>query len=212
MVQVKHIVIASAALLICGSVGSVSYMKFWSESTNRAIINRSDPTVLAFQEPENYMLPIDRTTFTVSQKISLNRIDIPQISSYSTNDFSAQNANVTVWEKDDFKSAENQTNCLRTFNATLSPVHENGIEIFPAILLVPKKVYEIQVEIPFNDTFSFIYNGNHEIKEYKIKRSFFRRSIVVKFYQNNTQAEQPEPNDDKRQLTQGVVQRFYLEY
>lgn len=209
MVQVKHIVIASAALLICGGVGSVAYMKFRSENTNRAIINRSDPMVLAFLEPENYMLPIDRTTFTVSKKVSLNRIDIPHISSHSTGDLSDQNANVTVWEKDDFKSADNQTICIRMFNATLSSAHESVIEILPAIPLIPKKVYEIQVEIPHNDTFSFMYKGYHEIKEYRIKRSFFRRSIVVKFYQNNTQT---EPIDVKRQLTQGVIQRFYLEY
>lgn len=204
MVQVKFVVMAAAALLVCTG----AYMKYFSETTVLAIVNRSNPTELA---SEYYMPSIDRTTFTVNRKVWLQQIDIPAIFKYRKKEpkpFSFYFVNVTIFEKANFDSNENQTECIAMLDTKVSSSKESHINISPAILLKPDKVYEINVDFPTSD-WKFMYKGTHEIGGYIIKKSFFQ-SIIVEFHQTNPQIGPPDRTDDKRKLSQGVIQRLYL--
>lgn len=176
--------------------------KFWP--SKRLVI--LDRTVDGFKSPGYYMLPEDKTTFSVSRAIWLKQFDISKIFVYDpTKEVPIDHVRVNFKIVQLLKTDPTRQREIFSGNTALSSTHEANVQL--NILLKPDFDYEIRIEMPEN--LQLMYTNFLEIREFKINK-WFGRSIYVNFYQHNSGEKPPVIEDDKRKKSQGIVNRIYL--
>lgn len=197
MIQLKAIWLISAVVVICGGFG---------EAKRTTILDRFIGNF------GYYILPVDRTAFTVDRPVWLMQIDIPKVFGYhptSKKNIDNVSAKITLIEtnKDGEKTEEKKK--IFVGETLLNSKYEAEVKMPKEIQLNPGFEYEIQVETP-EDTHLMI-NETFKKGTMTIHR-FFGKSIHVKFSQRNPNVKPPFDEATKRKLSNGLVRRMHLKY
>lgn len=197
MIQLKAILLISAVVLLCGGFG---------EAKRTTVLDRFIGNF------GYYILPVDRTAFTVDRPVWLMQIDIPKVFGYhpkSKKNIENVSTNVTLIEtsKDGKKTGKQKK--IFVGETLLHSKYEAIVKMPTDILLNPGFEYEIQMETP-EDTHLMI-NETFKKGTMTIHR-FFSKSIHVKFLQRNPNVKPPYDEVTKRKLSNGLVRRMHLKY
>lgn len=192
MFQLKAILFISAVVLCCGT---------FTEAKRWSVLDR-------FRSNYGYYVPsVDKTAFTVSEKISLRQIDLPKVFGYhhmKKLNLESVPATVTVIEV-----LHGEQEILFSDETTLSSQHEAIVKVPWEIELEPNTQYEIHVETPQDQ--HIMINEHYELGVQKLRR-FFKKSIEVNFHQGNALVPPPTEKETKRKLSQGLVRRMHFVY
>lgn len=175
--------------------------------THRFLLDRSAPNYIS---PGYYLLPIDRTTFSVSRPIYLEQFDVSKIYLYDPvqevhiNRVPIQFKLVEIY-RTNFKDKATILAGTMILNSTM----DAKIKFSSNLILDPYFLYEIRLEMPKNMT--LMYNEFLKIQEYTIKRPF-GRSIEINLYQYNSDVRPPNVIDSRRKVSQGMVKRLYFRF
>lgn len=197
-------------ILYCGNLCSAS----WWNPMRSAIIDRTIAPPENDTESGNFhILPVDRTTFSVSKELWLHQIDMAKIFTINEN----QKTNLTHDLMVKVKIVQMQIND-RTFIATiyngnvnLSSLNEAKIVFKEDISLKRGFMYEIRFFMP---ELNFVYSENLSIATHKIWRAFWR-SIVTTFFPSNINFiddSRISGNVNEKKISVGLVKRLHYKY
>lgn len=199
--------ILTLLLLLCGNFCKALRLN----PTRSATIDRSVPAANDTAE-DFHILPVDRTTFSISREIWLHQIDLAKI--FISN--ASQKINVTNGVPVKVKIVQMHINDRKYIaavyigNVELSSMNEARITFESDILLKPRNMYEIQLFMP---AFNFIYSENLSIKTQKIRRLLFWRSIIMSFFPSNVDDTTANGvNISEQSISVGLVKRFHIKY
>lgn len=196
-------------ILLCIDV--VMNERFGWNPRHMVIVDRSVPN----QESSGYfILPIDKTAFTVDKIVWLYEFDIAKVFLYDPiKEIPVENVPVRVkFVKIANHSLTNETTKAEVVfvgRAILNSAHETTVKVLAKVPLHPGFVYEIRLKMP--DKIHFMYKEYFDIKDYKINR-FFGKSITVGFLQHNPIHRPPNPADNRRKVSNGLVKKLHLKY
>lgn len=186
--------------------------KSWWNPIQSATLDRTIPATNG-TEPDNFhILPVDRTTFTVTKELLLHQIDMTKIFTMNAN----QKTNLTDDVSVKVKIVQMQIND-RTFVATvysgsvnLSSINETKLNFKDDIALKRNYMYEIRFFMP---AMNFVYSENLGIATHKIWRPFLR-SIVTSFFPSNVNFVESPTNDavHEKKISFGMVKRLHYKY
>lgn len=198
-----HLLSVFTLILFCGIFCEAS----WWNPERTAIIDRTIPTSNGTKTEDFHILPVDRTTFSVSKEIWLQQIDIAKIFLSNAN----HKTNITNDLSVKVKIVQMQIND-RTFIATvfngkvnLSSMNDAKIVFKENIPLKRNNMYEIQLFMP---GLNFVYSDNLSIATHKIWRAFFR-SIVTSFFPSNVNI---DGTNNEKKISVGLVKRLLVKY
>lgn len=164
--------------------------------------------------PGYFVLPVDRTAFSINYPAWLFQIDISTVynssSSNSSNFVPVGNVPVKVKIIEKYLSDMHDKEIVFVGQVKLNSTHERSIKFNPEIWLNPKSMYEIRLAMP---SYNFVYNDNFNIKEQRIKQHLWR-SLILTYYQNNI----VDPPFDypfastTLEVSHGMVKRLHLKY
>lgn len=192
--------------LLCGNFCVAS----WWNPMRSATIDRSMPATNDTRD--FHILPVDRTTFSISKGVWLQQIDMSKIfiSNASRNVNVPNNVSVKVKIVQMHLNDRRFKAAVYIGNVTLSSINETKIVFQSDILLQSGNMYEIQLFMP---ALNFIYSENLSVKPYKIRRLTFWRSIVMSFFPANVvDSSTPIENISKMKISVGLVKRIHLKY
>lgn len=199
-----HLLSVFTLILISGKISAAS----WWNPERTAILDRTIPATNDTKPEDSYILPVDRTTFSVSKEVRLQQIDIAKI---FTKNAAGQKTNVTDNVSVKVKIVQMQIND-RTFIATvfngkanLSSMNDTKITFKDGIPLKRYNMYEIQLFMP---ALNFVYSDNLSIATHKIWRAFLR-SIVTSFFPSNVNI---GGSDGEKKISVGLVKRLHYKY
>lgn len=207
--QLKFVCLLSAVVLMCGSFGEAVKIGFpWSRLQTWNL----DRSVSQFASPGYYVLPTDKTGFSVSHPLWLEQFDVSKIYVYDpikeiiSDNVTVKFEIVEILKEDSHETIifKGQTVLNSTYEAKVNTKHSNT-----GIQLKPGYTYEIQLEIPQGK--QLMYNEFLEIKEFS-KRRFLHNFIYLRFYQVNPDSKPPTEGDTNRKLSHGLVKRLHLKY
>lgn len=191
-------------ILFCGNFCGASS---WWNPVRSATIDRTIPASNGTKPVDFHILPVDRTTFSVSKEILLHQIDMAKI--FISN--ASQKTNITNDVTVKVKIVQMQIND-RTFIATvyngkidLSSMNEAKITFKEDIPLKRDNMYEIRLFMP---ALNFVYSENLSTATHKIRRAFWR-SIVTSFFPANVNFIE---NDNEKKISVGLVKRLHIKY
>lgn len=168
-----------------------------------AVIDRSLPD----DGTPNYyhILPVDRTTFSVSRKVWLHRIDIAKIFGLISNEkVPIDNVSVKVKITEKYLNDMKDKAVVFVGNVVLNSTSEARIKFSPEIVLTPEHMYEIRFLMPAQN---FIYDEQLSVKGQQIKRKLWS-AIRTSFYRTNI-ADKPSGEE---KISYGMVKRIYIKY
>lgn len=204
--QFKLLWLLSAVVLFCSGftsteasvIGDVFY------NPNRTVV--LDRSVDTYAKPGYYLLPVDRTTFTVDRYLWLHQFNLSKVYIYHAE--KEEPIDVIPVKYQIVRIQNRSEEVLLAGKTKISSNYVASVK-FHDILLKPDYYYEIRVELP--EKVVLMYIDNLEIKEYYLRR--FYKPIQVKFYQHNA-ADKPPPGVEggKRLLSHGLVKQLYLKY
>lgn len=158
-----------------------------------------------------YILPIDRTAFTVDRPVWLQQFDIAKVFAYDPNHKIAVHrvpVTVRIRKMTDLKDKSTYETVFLA-HTTLNSTHEAKVNVFSAVMLKPNFVYEIRVKMP--EKVHFMHNDQLETRGYEISR-FFSKTIHLIFHQHNSNHKPGHIRDSRRQVSQGMVKRLHVKY
>lgn len=201
LLRLQTLWILSLILLYCGN-GEAS----WLNPIKTAVIDRSMPDD---GTPSYYhILPVDRTTFSVTRKVWLYQIDIARIFSLISNEkLPIDNVSVKVKITEKYLNDMKDKAVVFVGNVVLNSTSEAKIDFSPEIMLTPKHMYEIRFLMPAQN---FIYDEHLSVKDQKIKRKLWS-AIRTSFYRTNI-ADKPSAGGSEEKISYGIVKRIYIKY
>lgn len=179
----------------------------WWNPEQTAILDRTILVSNCSESEDSQILPVDRTTFTVSKEVWLQQIDIAKV--FISN--ASQRTNLTDDVAVKVKIVQMRIND-RTFIANVfkgqvnvSSMNDAKITFQDGIALKRYNMYEIQLFMP---ALNFVHSDNLSIATHKIWRAFFR-SIVTSFFPSNVGI---IGTDNKKKISVGLVKRLHFKY
>lgn len=202
--RLKFLCLFVVVVLSCGEASKIDFP--WSRHRTWIL----DRTALKDPLPGYYVLPVDRTAFTVDYPLWLEHFHVSKIYLYDP-DKEIISTDVNV----NYKIVEIYTSYEKTIfegEAVLNSTVEarvNTTRLNKGVLLKPGYNYEIRLEIPEDK--QLMYNEFLEIDEFKIRR-IWDKYIHVRFYQVNPPTKPPNEGDNRRKLSRGMIKRFHFKY
>lgn len=206
------------AVLSCGFMlilfcGKLCEAKSWWNPIRSATIDRAIPAANGTEPDDFHILPVDRTTFTVSKEVLLHQIDMTKIFAMNAK----KKTNLTNDVSVKVKIVQMQMND-RTFVATvysgnvdLSSMNETKLNFEQGIALKRNYMYEIRFFMP---ALNFVYSENIGIATHRIWRPFLR-SIVTSFFPSNVNLMKSSTNkgvSEDNKISFGMVKRLHYKY
>lgn len=200
-------------LLFCyNSVKSSSIDTIQGVETLRWFPKRAvivDRLMAEHPSPGYFVLPVDRTAFSINYPVWLYQFDISKV--YVSNNGSLVPVDyvpvkVKIVEK--YLSDMHDKDVVFVGQATLNSTNEVHIRLSSEILLNPKSMYEIRLAMP---SYNFMYNECFNIKEQRVKRHLWR-SLILTYYQNNIVNPPFNVDSGEQEVSRGMVKRLYLKY
>lgn len=195
-------------ILFCGKLCAAS----WWNPIRSATIDRAIPAANGTESNDFHILPVDRTTFSVSKELSLHQIDMTKIFTMNANEKSNLTNDVSVKVKIVQMLINDRTFVATVYNGNvnLSSMNEAKITFKDGIALKRGYMYEIRFFLP---VLNFVYSENLSIATHKIWRPFLR-SIVTSFFPSNVNFDDSPRNDDvhEKKISVGLVKRLHYKY
>lgn len=210
MVQLRVVLLFSSVLLFCSGFGEAKLPELIPNDTT--VLERFTGNY------GYYILPIDRTTFSVDHAVWLMQFDISKVFGYhptSKTNINNVLAKVRLYEinkkdgNDDNDETVEEKKEIFFGQISLNSEHEAIVKMPRDILLKTGYEYQIQVETP-EDTHLMI-NETFTMRTMKIHRPL-AKSIQVKFHQSNPNVKPPFDEATKRKPSNGLVRRIHLKY
>lgn len=207
LIRFQRLWILSVFLLFSSDGDASIINRSWWNPNRTAIIDRS----LSDNGTSSYyrILPVDRTTFSLTRKVWLHQIDIAQIFTNSSNrKVLVESLPVKV------KIIEKMIHDMRdkaivfVGNVILNSTSEARIEFSPDITLTPSNMYEVRFFMP---AMNFIYDEHLSVQEFVIKRQLWS-SIRTSFYRTNIVDKPPFHNQHIDRISGGIVKRIHIKY
>lgn len=207
MSQLKCCLIWLMLMLCCA--GQMNDRFGWNPRRT-IVIDRFTPN---YDSPGYFLLPIDKTAFTVDRSVWLHSFDIAKVFLYDPFDEKSIN-NVPVkvkFVKIANHSLANEIPAEVVFvgRAILNSTHETHVKVPAKVPLHPGFTYEIRLKMP--EKVHLMYNEFLDIRDYKINR-FFGKTITVSFFIHNPIINPPNNTDHRRKISHGMVKRIQLIY
>lgn len=193
-------------LLVCCCFGAVLSDKkaLWKR---RYVLDRSAPNYIS---PGYYILPIDRTTFSVSHPVYLDQFDVSRIFLYDpTEEVYVNRVPVQFKFVEIYRSNFHDKATLLAGRMLLNSTYDSSFKFSSDLKLDPSFLYEIRLEMPSN--MNLMYNEYLKVREFTIKRPF-GRSVEINLYQYNSDVKPPNVTDTRRKVSQGMVKRLHFKY
>ena len=171
-----------------------------------------DRTALRDPLPGYYVLPVDRTAFTVDYPLWLEHFHVSKIYLYDpdkeiiSDDVYVNYKIVEILKEDSYERIIFEG--VAVLNSTVE-ARVNTTRLNTGVPLKPGYTYEIQLEIPEGK--QLMYNEFLDIKEFSIRR-IWNKYIHVHFYQVNPPTKPPNEDDNRRKLSHGMIKRLHLKY
>lgn len=199
-------------LMVCCDFGAAQMNERFGWNPRRSII--IDRFASNIESSGYFVLPQDKTAFTVDHPVWLHAFDITKVFLYDPNEERAVH-NVPVKVK--FVKIANHTlgsnipaEVIFVGRAILNSTHETRVKVPAKVPLHPGFIYEIRLKMP--EKVHLMYNEFLDIRDYKINR-FFGKTITVSFYLHNPiGSPPPNGNDHRRKISHGMVKRIQLIY
>lgn len=165
--------------------------------------------LVKIKSPGFYILPVDRTAFSVTHPVWLHQFDISRIYEYDLTEIALYSVPVTfkILQGSRFDMRFNQT--LFEGKTVLTSEQETMVKIPNGIQLNRGGVYEIRLELP-EDIYLF-HKETLGVQRYEI-RNYFDYNFHVKFYPFNAYFEKPQVSHDNHTRAYGIVTRLYLNF
>lgn len=201
----------SMVLLIVSNFGdAVMNERFGLNPRHTVVIDRFASN---HESPGYFILPLDKTAFSVDKPLWLHQFDIPKVYLYDPiNEIAVDNLPIRLR----FVKIANQTfpndnpaEVIFIGRTIVNSTHETTVKVPAKVPLHPGFMYEIRLKMP--EKTHLMYNEFHDIRDYKINR-FFGKSITVSFYQHNPMVKPPNPSDKRRKVSHGLVKKLHLKY
>lgn len=210
MSQLKLCLFAVIVVLCSGPTDAVMNERFGLNPRHTVVIDRFVPN---HDSPGYYILPLDKTAFSVDKPLWLHQFDIAKVYLYdAAKEIPVDNVPVRMR----FVKIANQTfpndnpaEVIFIGRTILNSTHEGTVKVPAKVPLHPGFTYEIRLKMP--EKMHLMYNDFLDIREYKINR-FFGKSITVNFYHHNPSVKVPNAVDKQRQVSRGLVKKLHLKY
>lgn len=207
--MVKLLCFISAVVLFCSGFSSaedslnqlVEPKFFWN--INRTVL--LDRAVNYYESPGYYLLPVDRTAFSVDHYVYFDQFNLSKVFLYHKSKEEAIEDVAVNYQIVEIK--DQVENILHVGRIKLSSKHVSSA-VFPTIVLKPYVMYEIRLELPKD--FVLMYLDNLEIKQYTLFKLF--RLLHVKFYQHNADEKPDGIEGTSRKVSHGLVRHLHLKY
>lgn len=199
--------ILSILLFSCG-LSEAGFLDYFRGIFDRKItIDRSEN--LAAQ----YLLPIDKTSFNVSQSVWLRQVDLAVVFAYDQSEEKFKEkeldnvpTNISILQGSNYPE---EPTLLYSENIYLNSTQGAEITFANPILLKKGVEYEIRAEIPEENHLQF--DDNLKLGAFTIRR-FVARNIIVNFNKGNS-GQKPDFDKDTTLLSSnGLVKRIHLKY
>lgn len=197
--------------MLCWDFGATQMNERFGWNPRRSIvINRFAPNN---ESPGYFLLPLDKTAFTVDRPVWLHEFDIAKVFLYDPVDEKPVH-NVPVKVK--FVKIANHSlasnvpaEVIFVGRAILNSTHETRVKVPAKVPLHPGFTYEIRLKMP--EKVHLMYNEFLDVREYKINR-FFGKTITVSFFLHNPIINPPNGTDHRRKISHGLVTRIHFIY
>lgn len=201
----------SAALLCYCDFGVAQMNDRFGWNPRRSVaIDRSAPN---HESAGYFLLPVDKTAFTVDRPVWVREFDIAKIFLYDPIDEKPVH-NVPVRIRfvkiaNNSSGNDNPAEVVFVSRAVLNSTHETRVKVLAKVPLHPGFTYEFRIKMP--EKLHFMYNEFLDIRDYHIKR-FFGKTITVSFYLHNPIVNPPNSTDHRRKVSHGMVKRVHFIY
>lgn len=188
----------SAIVLLCiGFDYAETEIIFWSDGQT-AVFDRSSENPLA---PDYFTKSTDLTTFAVDGDIYLTQIDLPLLLQLAFGSEVVSFSGVIEVEISNREEGE-----LWSVSLEIDPNEETKITFAP-IQLVPYILYDIQVKLPYNSTYTF--GGEYKDSSFEIKSRHADDSVRIDFDNDNVFDANIDVVGDRRPSC-GMVKRLHF--
>lgn len=168
-----------------------------------------DRVMTGYTSPGYFVLPVDRTAFSINYPAWLVQFDISRVYVANASNFdSVDDIQVKVKIVEKYLSDMHDKEVVFVGQVTLNSTNEASIKLNSEIWLNPKSMYEIRLAMP---SYNFAYNENFNIKEQRVKRHLWR-TLILTYYQNNIVDPPFDAAKNKLEVSRGMVKRLHLKY
>lgn len=195
-------------LMCCGGGMATLPERFaWNPNRTMIIDRTSDDTDSAGY----FILPLDRTAFTVDRPVWLQQFDITKVFAYDPmQEIAVHRVPVKVRIRKIADINDKSTHeTVFIGHTVLNSTHEAKVNVFSKVMLKPDFVYEIRVKMP--EKTHLMYSEHLDTRGYEISR-FFSKTIHLTFHQHNPNHKPAHIRDTRRHISQGMVKRLHVKY